>query len=117
MLMQLNHHNILRFEDFFVSEKMLFLITEKCDMDLYQYMNDYFDKITESFVMDIFKQIAEAVKHCHDNNIMHRDLKPENVLLNVKDGKITGLKLADFGQGRKIYRNTMISSLFGTKGY
>ncbi|CCD22561.1 protein kinase PTK2 NDAI_0A04040 [Naumovozyma dairenensis CBS 421] len=41
----------------------------------------------------IFKQIAEAVKFCHDQGIAHRDLKPENVLLS-KDGIC---KLADFG--------------------
>lgn len=41
----------------------------------------------------IFKQIAEAVKFCHDNGIAHRDLKPENVLLSR-----TGVcKLTDFG--------------------
>lgn len=49
---------------------------------------------------------------------MHRDLKPENVLVNVdRQGQITSLKLADFGQGCKIYKNTMCSAKFGTKGY
>lgn len=41
----------------------------------------------------IFKQIANAIKFCHEQGIAHRDLKPENVLLS-KDGIC---KLTDFG--------------------
>lgn len=87
-------------------------------MDLYKYLDMYCDRLTESSIRDIFKKIVEAVKYCHDHNIMHRDLKPENILVNVdREGLVTNLKLADFGQASKIYKNTVSSSYFGTRGY
>ena len=49
---------------------------------------------------------------------MHRDIKPENVLVRVDDdGRIKDLKISDFGQSCKIYKNTMPSCKFGTVGY
>lgn len=42
--------------------------------------------------------IVKGLQYCHNNNVMHRDLKPENILVNVdENGKISDLKLADFG--------------------
>lgn len=41
----------------------------------------------------IAKQLARALKYCHENYIVHRDVKPKNILMCAR-GKI---KLADFG--------------------
>lgn len=38
-------------------------------------------------------QIAEALQHAHDNQVMHLDVKPENILLRTPDF----LVLSDFG--------------------
>ncbi|KAM9219269.1 LOW QUALITY PROTEIN: testis-specific serine/threonine-protein kinase 2 [Leptosomus discolor] len=40
-----------------------------------------------------FRQLASAIKHCHDLNFTHRDLKCKNIILD-EDLKI---KLSDFG--------------------
>ena len=38
-------------------------------------------------------QIARALEHAHDHNIIHRDIKPQNIML-LRDGTV---KVADFG--------------------
>ena len=87
-------------------------------MDLYSYIKSYRDLLTEGRVRDIFTKIASGIKHCHDNNIMHRDIKPENVLVRLDHhGQIKDLKISDFGQSCKIYKNTIASGKFGTVGY
>ena len=49
---------------------------------------------------------------------MHRDIKPENVLIKLdKWNNIIQVKISDFGQGCKIYKNTICCYKFGTKGY
>ncbi len=40
------------------------------------------NKLTETIAKFYFRQICEAVKHCHEKGICHRDLKPENILID-----------------------------------
>ena len=53
---------------------------------------------TPSIKEDVAKRwsrdILEALRYCHDNNVVHRDLKTENIL-KVKDG--SRVALVDFG--------------------
>jgi len=51
-------------------------------------------RYTEFRAQAMAADIAMAVKHCHDNQIVHRDIKPENILLDRRSGR---LKLCDFG--------------------
>lgn len=45
------------------------------------------------------RQVLEAVKYCHENNVVHRDLKPHCVVLankqNSAPAKIGGFGIAD----------------------
>lgn len=46
-----------------------------------------------SFLRTIFRDVFEALAHCHDNGILHRDLKPGNLLVSSKGV----IRLCDFG--------------------
>ena len=86
-------------------------------MDLLKYLNKNLDKITESEKKQLTLKLVLAIKHCHDNDIMHRDIKPDNILVNLdKQGKLSELKLTDFGLACKIseaheQKNTMAGSM------
>jgi serine/threonine-protein kinase len=48
--------------------------------------------------LEITRQIAEALHHAHQRNIIHRDIKPHNILV-TPEGQI---KVTDFGIARAI---------------
>lgn len=58
-------------------------------------------------------QVAIALGHLHEKNIVYRDLKPENVLFN-RDGY---LLLADFGLATKVDKDKLATSFCGTAEY
>ena len=43
-------------------------------------------------------QVALAIGHLHDRNVVYRDLKPENILMD-EDGYI---KITDFGLSKSL---------------
>jgi serine/threonine protein kinase len=42
------------------------------------------------------RQVTEALRYCHDNDIIHRDIKPHAVLLASKENSAP-VKLGGFG--------------------
>ncbi|HEY9778401.1 MAG TPA: serine/threonine-protein kinase [Planktothrix sp.] len=53
--------------------------------------------LAESFALQIFEHVADALECAHDNRVLHRDIKPSNIVL-VADRKV-GRKamILDFG--------------------
>jgi serine/threonine protein kinase len=48
--------------------------------------------------LDIVRQVAQALQHAHEKNIVHRDIKPSNLLID-RSGIV---KLADMGLARSL---------------
>jgi hypothetical protein len=59
--------------------------------------------LDESYVLDLFVQLALALKHVHDRKIIHRDIKTENIFLSSHKRVV---KLGDFGIA-KVLENTL----------
>ena len=49
-------------------------------------------QLPEKEVAYYARQMKQALKYCHSEEILHRDLKPENILISFGVAK-----LADFG--------------------
>jgi fused-like protein len=69
-------------------------------------MHTYIDdqRLPESTVQKLAKQLVKALQYLHSNRIIHRDMKPQNVLIGA-NGLI---KLCDFGFARSMSNNTIV---------
>jgi len=68
----------------------------------------------EKLARSLFKQLADALAFCHENNITHRDIKPENLLLDSR----FQLKVADFGlAAMRDSADDLLKTECGTRSY
>jgi calcium/calmodulin-dependent serine protein kinase len=51
---------------------------------------------SEAVASHYMRQILDAIRYCHENNIIHRDIKPHCVLLSSKENS-SPIKLGGFG--------------------
>jgi|LSQX01.3.fsa_nt_gb serine/threonine protein kinase/signal transduction histidine kinase len=93
---KLSHPNIIKIFDAGEYENMPYLVTEYLKGET---LNDYI-RGGSSFDMDeilqIMKQLTEALVYVNSKSVIHRDLKPGNVFLETDKGKVN-IKLLDFG--------------------
>jgi serine/threonine-protein kinase len=92
---ELNHPNIVRGFDFGYADGYHFLVMEYVEgQDVYQILTVK-GRFNESEALHVLEQIASALNHIHEEQLVHRDIKPENILITT-DGvaKLTDMGLA-----------------------
>jgi len=91
---RLNHPNIVSLFDAGESNGDAYIVMELVEgQSLHEHRPDSLEG-----VIDIARQVCQALAHAHAHGIVHRDLKPENVIVTT-DGRA---KLLDFGLARPI---------------
>lgn len=111
----LSHPNIVSIYDVGEEDHVLYMVMEYVDgMTLKEYIQ-HFSPIPVSEAVDIMKQIASAISHAHENDIVHRDIKPQNILIN-KNGQV---KVTDFGIAMALSATslTQTNSILGSVHY
>ncbi|KAJ3071056.1 hypothetical protein HDU98_005878 [Podochytrium sp. JEL0797] len=73
------------------------MIKRRTSCDLFECI-DAHKRLPEFRAKQVFAQIALAVKHLHDRNLVHRDLKDENIVIDAH----FVIKLIDFGSAAQI---------------
>jgi eukaryotic-like serine/threonine-protein kinase len=101
LLASLNHPNIASAYGLESSGPTQFLVLELVEGETIA------DRITRGpipvgEVVDIAKQICDALEAAHEKGIIHRDLKPANIKI-LPDGKV---KVLDFGLAKAVERTT-----------
>ncbi len=108
---QLNHPNIMAIYDIDEESGMNFLVVEYVEGNS---LTDYIPCTPEK-VVDIGRQIAQALHYAHERHIIHRDVKPANI-------KVTSsglVKIMDLGLAlpRDAKRVTTDGMIIGTPAY
>lgn len=95
---QLEHDNIVRIYESGEDQGYLFIALEYVDgVDVLRLIEKR-ERLSVKRSTEIVKQIALALQHAYDSNIVHRDIKPSNFLID-KQGVV---KLTDMGLARSV---------------
>ncbi|KAK9739207.1 Protein kinase domain [Popillia japonica] len=96
----LKHPHIVELLETYSSEGMLYMVFEFMDgNDLcYEVVRRAISGFvySEAVASHYMRQILEALRYCHENDIIHRDIKPECLLLATKENSAP-VKLGGFG--------------------
>lgn len=115
VMCQLDHPNIVRLEEIYESNSVIYLVVELCrGGELFDGLDKQEDfHYSEENSAEILKQIISAVSYLHSQGIVHRDLKLENFLFstNSPDSK---LKMIDFGLSKHFKYDDVHSEKVGT---
>ena len=127
ILQNLDHPNIIKFHSLSKTEKYFYLSMEYCNGgNLYEALEKYKIKygtpFSEEIVQHLMRQIIDAFKYIHSQNIIHRDIKLENILLNFEseeDKKELNMmkaqiKIIDFGCSCYISNSGKVFSTVGS---
>ena len=127
ILQNLDHPNIIKFHSLSKTEKYFYLTMEYCNGgNLYEALEKYKIKygtpFSEEIVQHLMRQIIDAFKYIHSQNIIHRDIKLENILLNFEseeDKKELNMmkaqiKIIDFGCSCYISNSGKVFSTVGS---
>lgn len=121
-LATLDHPNIVKVHTVSVSNGEYFLVSD-CIVDplgettnLGQYLISREGEIVEDELLEIFRQIADALDYAHNkmrsgNVVIHGGLKPNNLLVGQGKGKIKIL-LSDFGLSRIVGIGAILSRTY-----
>jgi serine/threonine-protein kinase len=101
----LNHPNICRIKDVVEESGQAGIVMEFVEGQVLTNVIPARVGLPFDLVVEYGIEIADAVSHAHEHDVIHRDLKSGNVMVN-RDGRI---KLLDFGLS-KIQRRTEVPS-------
>lgn len=110
----MNHENIVRVEDYFYDEKLIYIVLEYCPGgNLFRHLKASMkaeqrgeESLLSKERVRLFKEIVKGVDYLHSKGIVHRDLKLSNLLLDEKNR----VKIADFGLAVKLKPNVLSQS-------
>ena len=103
----LSHPNIVNVYDVGEDEEIKYIVMELLEgTTLKDIIISDPEYLENNEIIDISYQIASALEHAHENNIIHRDIKPENIIIDNNNS----VKVADFGIARAVTTSTIVNT-------
>ena len=112
-LMCLDHPNIIKMYDCWLSDDILFVILEYCSAGSLEHKFRAWDPPTDGQLHMWVTQLLRATCFCHSQGVVHRDIKTGNVLID----NYGRLKLADFGLSTEWDNGKKLRSRCGSLPY
>jgi serine/threonine-protein kinase len=110
---RLSHENIVQGIDAGEADRHYYFAMEFIEGTTVAEMLKDGQAVPEQQALDIAIQIAKALRHAEESNLIHRDIKPDNIML-TDDGTA---KLADLGLARLAVGAAREQGAFGTAYY
>ncbi|GIQ81410.1 hypothetical protein KIPB_002364 [Kipferlia bialata] len=109
---------IVRFMGLVVEGLKCYLVTEKYDCNLMQYLRAYPEAPIETR-RHIVRQLLLAMAVLEGHRVVHRDIKPQNVFLKHSEGVVSSVALGDFdiSKNSQDYVTTLRRTICGTMHY
>ncbi|MDG3003730.1 WD40 repeat domain-containing serine/threonine protein kinase [Paludisphaera mucosa] len=103
----LNHPGVVPHRGSFEDDGRCYIVSDYCDgPDLDAWLKARKAPIPPREAARIVRELADAIAHAHDRNVLHRDVKPSNVLLPgsrlISDAEELSPRLTDFGLAKLI---------------
>ncbi len=111
----LSHPNIVNVYDVGEVDDLYYMVMEMVEGKTLKKIIKEKGALHQEEIAHYSKQIAQALKHAHENYVIHRDIKPQNILI-TEDHRA---KLTDFGIALSSSTNTLTNtgSLVGSVHY
>lgn len=99
-LRRLNYEKVVKYIDSGQDEDKLYLVMENYDgVTLKQYVEN--NEVSLEDKIKIAINIADALEHAHEKEVIHRDLKPTNIMINNPND----IRIIDFGISKVLDEN------------
>ncbi len=111
---RLSHPGIVTVFDIFEEGDTAYICMEYVEGPTLENLLAARQPFSQSTVLDILRQAAEALDYAHSRGVVHRDIKPANLMLH--ENRL--VKIADFGIGKVVSEETTMSgNMLGTPSY
>ena len=113
--LSLSHENIIQAREYYENGSELYLVLDYITAQTLQSIIEKKIHLDIFEVLNIVRQIAEALNYMENRGIIHRDIKPGNILITDEKNVL----VIDFGCAKKIYTENLTLSrmLIGTVNY
>lgn len=112
---RLRHPHIVTIFDFDVQNGIPFIVMDYAPNGTLRQRHPKGSILAPATIIPYLKQVADALQHGHDQQVIHRDVKPENMLI----GRKNDILLSDFGIATMLQNAhpTVNQKIIGTATY